>query len=329
MRLSSVYEEYGELKPYSITPVSKSLYFNPDFPICTYNCDQNAVPYFYLHKSKKGECYYQFLLRKIAIEGFEEFYDISTPFDYGGFYCTNKDILPDFFSYFDQFCKKNNIVSEFLRFCPTYKFPFEIISQHIDTVKIADHFYINLNENYESFFSSGRKRNIKRALSKEHEFIKGDLNSFYELYESTMNRVNASSYFYFPKSVLQKLIDKKFAEIYSLSYKNEICCSSVILLDGKIIYYFLGGSTDIPEKNDFNSLLFKYIADKFKKEDREMFFLGGGNSGVAEFKRRFTPNTLPYYIGKKIHIPKIYNEMVQSSDNTENNFFPQYRKKII
>lgn len=305
------------------------MYYQPEYISAVAPCDTGSVPMFFEYDGTEGRCYYQFLLRPITIKNFEQYQDIVTPFDYGGFYYSDKSVLPVFFEEFVHFCKEMNIVSEFIRFCPVYSLNYEIIEKHITTAHIADHYYVDLTSDYRLAFSKSRDRNINRALSLDCFFSPSDTATFCGLYKQTMDRIGANPYFYFPEQVLNSLVDNGFAEIHSIGIGGRAYCSAVTLTDGDTAYYFLGGSLDTPEKNDLNSLLFVRLFEKYQKEGVKTFFLGGGNRGVAEFKRRFTDKTVPYYIGRKIHDKEVYNELSELNKNKDNSFFPAYREKII
>lgn len=73
------------------------------------------------YESEDGRVEYLFLKRKIELSK-EEYYDIITPYGYGGplFFPESSEKLPkltsDFREEFEDYCKKNKIVSEFIRF---------------------------------------------------------------------------------------------------------------------------------------------------------------------------------------------------------------------
>ncbi len=259
----------------------------------------------------------------------ETFFDIITPFDYGGIHYTNKDLLKRFFKEFSFFCKKNNIISSFIRFAPTYSFDYNTISKFIDVQKINDLVYINLENDFEKNYSRGRKSNINKIEKLNFKVNIIDVKEFYNLYIESMNRNNANPYFYFDINVLKKLIDNKFGRVYGILI-DDILISSLMILDEKdCSYYFLGASSTVKLNLDANAMLFHQVALLLRQERQKKFFLGGGRKGVYEFKRRFSSHTLPYYIGTKIYNHNIYNKLVMRSSNENNNFFPKYREKTI
>jgi hypothetical protein len=273
--------------------------------------------------------YYNFIKRKIQKFENEKFYDIITPFDYGGIYYSSIDILPLFFEKFSLWCKENYIVSEFLRFDPCATFDFNIFSYYIDVKKINDLIYVDLSIEFWNFYSKGRKSDIAKTKKLSYKVFESSIDFFYDIYIETMERNGSHDYFYFNKQALSLLVKNDFARVFSISIDNQVLSSIMILDDECHSYYFLGSSKSDTISLDANALLIHEVALVLKNENRKMFFLGGGRDGVYNFKQRFSKKTLPYYIGKKIHNQSVYDDLVKLANKSENNFFPQYREKII
>lgn len=287
----------------------------------------------YTIKQKSQIISYNFIKRDISheLQWLEEgkYFDIITPFDYGGYYSTCKELYPDFFEAFSKFCQEENIVSEFIRFCPTYDFDFETIGHYIDLQKVNDLIYIDLTGDFWTSYSRGRKSNINKIMNYNYSIESIHIDDFYTLYKDTMNRNNAHSFFIFNLEGLSNLAMDGFARLYGIYLDNELV-SGLMLLDEKdISYYFLGATSSNLLSTHANALLFHKVALMLQKEGKKIFFLGGGRKGVYDFKRRFSNKTLPYYIGKKIHNQEVYNHLVNLTNSQENDFFPKYREKVI
>lgn len=292
-----------------------------------------GIPSCFQMNYKNHLAYYHFIKRDIAsvVHTLNQgmYFDIITPFDYGGYSFTCKEIIPHFFEAFSEYCKKENIVSEFIRFCPTYDFDFDVINEYIDLYKVNDLIYIDLATDFWNGYSRGRKSNINQIKKKAYSVQCIEMNDFYFLYKETMMRNQAHSYFYFDEISLQKLVDEKFARIFGI-YVDKMLVSSMIILDETdISYYFLGATSNSLLSSHANALLFHEVALMLQKEGQKKFFLGGGRVGVYDFKQRFSKKTLPYFIGKKVYNESVYNELVSITKRHDNNFFPRYREKII
>ena len=284
-------------------------------------------------KTDKGLVSYKFVKRDLgAIFNhlpMNKYFDIVTPFDYGGIEYSHESLLNEFFEKFEIFCKKNNIISSFIKFAPTYKFNFEIIKNFMNIKKVNDLIYINLEEEYKRHYSRGRKSNINKIKKLNYTIRNIEVKSFYTLYLESMDRNLANEYFYFDQSTLEQLVLKKFARIFAI-YIDDVLVSSIMVIDeSDCSYYFLGATYTNRLSINANALLFDEVFQILKKEKKKKFFLGGGREGVYEFKRRFSNKTLPYYIGSKIFNHNIYQELVKYNKMEQNDFFPQYRNKTI
>lgn len=294
---------------------------------------ENATPQYIEVSNNEGDfAYFQYLKRDISKEIKEleknKYFDIITPFDYGAFYYTNKEILEKLLKEFCKRCINENIISAFFRFNPLIKQDWNIINKYIDVKPIQEHIYIDLNEEYLNNFSKRKLRNIKKAQSLNPEFITNtNIEDFYNIYIDSMQRINATNYFLFSKESLKKL-HINFGRIFSLKYKNKVVTAIFIIEDSKNVYYFLGGTLKEFLPFGFNSLLFKLVCDYYKGH-KNLFFLGGGKDGLYKFKEEFSKDKKTFYIGNKVFDKNLYDKLTKRTKRTNNQFFPKYREKTI
>jgi hypothetical protein len=309
------------------------LYWNKDYAKCVETFEYGGVADSFKVQNGKDFVSFNFIKRDLSyiFDTLEKdtFFDITTPFDYGGFEYSNKDLLEIFFKEFTLFCEKNNIISSFIRFAPTYIFDVESVSKFMNIKKINDLIFIDLETDFWNNYSRGRKSNLNKINKLEFKINIIEIEKFYNLYLESMNRNNANKYFYFDKAILQNLVSSGFARVFGIFLEDRLISSIMILDEIDCSYYFLGASLTEKLSLDANAMLFHQISLLLQKEGQKKFFLGGGRAGVYEFKRRFSSSTLPYYIGMKIYNIDMYNKLVQLSQNQDNDFFPKYREKII
>jgi len=294
-----------------------------------------------------GEVQYKYLRRKIDIIYNEiQYYDIVSTYGYGGPVIieskNTEKLLAAFFEEFSKYCRKNNIVSEFIRF---HLFDNTEIREKFygETIQISTNVIRNLlltpDEIWRDFKPKVRK-NVKRALSKnlkiDIDTTGANLSDFLKIYYSTMDRNNATNYYYFPKEYFEELNDKlkgQYAYFHVL-LDNQIISTELVLYSDKYVYSFLGGTlSDYYDyrPNDF----LKYEIIKWSQETKKQYFvLGGGyeeNDGIFQYKRNFSPSeSARFYIGKKIHNFEVYNHLFKICSQEANfdhntNFFPAYR----
>jgi hypothetical protein len=309
------------------------LYKNKDYAAIVSAFENGGTSEIFEVKNENDRAFYSFIKRDISAEIFGvehgQYFDIITPFDYGGIYCSSPAILPIFFEKFSAWCKENSIVSEFIRFDPCEVFDIKTISSYIEIKKINELIYIDLTIDFWQCYSKGRKSDIARVKKEACDIYETTIESFYPLYLDSMIRNKAHDYFYFYKDALQNLVNEKFARVFAIAINERLMSSIIILDDNDRSYYFLGASQTDMINTDANTVLLHEVALRLKSEGRQKFFLGGGREGVYNFKQRFSKKTLPYYIGCKIHNKEVYDDLVRLAGRDENNFFPKYREKII
>lgn len=307
-----------------------NIYFDRLF--CeTSSCAENGgTAKTFTYNSADGICTYNFVLRDISavVPEIKEntLFDIITPFDYGGPHYDNESVLPEFFKEFSLWCADNSVVSEFIRFAPTYDFNFDIISRFMDTAKIGDHVYVSLKHKLTEQYSESRKRNVAKSEMRDVSFGTCSHEEFYSLYLRTMQRLSAHPYFHFSEVFIKQMAEN-FGQIFCIRDADIITHAILVLEEDDTAYYFLGASSG--DDTGLNSLLFHKTAQYYQEKGKHRFFLGGGSSGVYNFKRRFSKLTLPYYIGKKVHNHKEYDKLTEMTNREQNSFFPKYRERII
>lgn len=327
---------HGEINEDSIKFIKKNiqvkhLYHDPRYAQIVSNFEDNAIPYFFLLKDtiNTNFVYYQFIKKEIDTRVNDIiYYDIVAPFDYGEYYYNNTDLLDCFFERFHIFCKEENIVSEFIRFNPMTVQNIQLYKKHIDIAHIQDHIYIDLTQDYFRNMSRSKKSDIKKGLEADFSFIEDSIENFYIPYKETMKRIKASEYFFFDISDLKELVNNNFAKVFSIKHLNQTVISAMVLEGNKYCYYFLSGTRDNYHKFRLNPKLLNLIA-KYYKNKKEALFLAGGQGSLYKFKEEMSKDKMPYYIGKKIYNNDIYDMLTNITNNWDNNFFPQYRKKII
>ena len=281
--------------------------------------------------------------RKISgIEGLQKagagYFDILTPYGYGGL-LTNEYPIPDIFkAQYTDFCIKNRIVCEFVRFNPMTDNRAACIELY-DIRKLGNTVYIDL-KNWEHVWGNftGKNRNVIRKAIKEgvtvcHTDEPWIIDEFMEIYNSTMDRDSASNYYYFKKEYYQSLIDGlkgNFQFFYAIKDGN-IAAVSIIIYANKKMHYHLSASRKEFQKFAPTNLLLSEVCRYGVERGFESFHLGGGvgskEDSLYKFKKAFNKNNdKEYYIGKKIYDINKYNELVEKRTYiNDENFFPKYR----
>ncbi|MDQ1144596.1 hypothetical protein QE429_001423 [Bacillus sp. SORGH_AS 510] len=320
-----------------------------------YQCMGDGDPHLFFYEDERGnKVGYVFLKRKIndlpfANDLFDgEVYDIITPsYGYGGPLYDREDeqIVKQFREEFESYCQIENIICEFIRFHPLLQnqvFMGESVEASFDRETI----YIDLTKSKEEIFNEHHKnhqRNIKKTIKNGMEFkiFKNEdalevVEDFFQVYKETMDKLNASTYSYFSTQYIQDLLSqlKHHSMVGAVFYENQMVAASVCMYEGDSLHYHLGCSQKQFLHLGVNSYLLHKLALWGKDAGLVKFHLGGGHIGrdsLFQFKYRFNPNgLLPFYIGKKIHQPFKYDQLIQQwerfyGEQANEHFFPVYR----
>lgn len=342
--LSSIIED-EKIKWYEIWKQSeeKDVFLNPEYAILYNKCDEVAKCA--ILQTENTTIIYSFIQRKISTLNSEiDYYDIITPYGYGGAQYSgekSEKIEDEFNKKFEEWCRENNIVSEFIRFT---LFAENLIKYNGLIEENNLNIVCNLEKEEEDIWKEFKhkvRKNVKKAkdsnISIKIDEYGETLNEFIKIYYETMDRNNANSQYYFSEDYFKHIVDKLSGSymIINAIKDEKVISSELILLSNKSMYSFLGGTKS--EYFDYrpNDLL-KYEAILWgKKKGINYYVLGGGykrEDGIYKYKLAFEPNgTYIYKVGKRILNQNMYDiicdEKLKEKTNEEidKNYFPLYR----
>lgn len=267
-----------------------------------------------------------------------EWYDISTPYGYGGFWIEGEDytLLEE---EYEAYCKKSGFISEFVRFNLFSKYR-EIFNGTIEsrTNNVVRSLNLNIDDILMDFEHKVRK-NLKKAhragLEIEIDENGHRIGEFLDIYYGTMDRNDAKSYFYFPEIFFKSINNMTGNYVYiHVLYENKVISTELVLYGKKYSYSFLGGTIrdyfDL-RPNDF--LKFEIIKWA-KAKGLSHYILGGGygeDDGIFRYKKSFAPNGVcKYYTGTRVFSSEKYSRLMDIRNKEANfdqntKYFPQYR----
>ncbi|MBU9723459.1 MULTISPECIES: lipid II:glycine glycyltransferase FemX [Bacillaceae] len=312
----------------------------------------DGTPYLFYFKDGSSRLCYVVLLNDIAeISAYKGhiktgvYFDITTPYGYGGPIVEGefkKRNQAKFLTELSQYCRENNIITQFLRFHPLFQnqvymdsiceiFPIK------DTITMDTISSDTIQKNLHS-----KNQNMIRKAKKVGVEIKQDngerLDDFIRIYESTMDNNKASEYYYF-SSDYYEFLRKEMSENVSFFYackEEEIIGASIFLYNDQYMHYHLSGTQkEFREFASMNLLLYE-AALWAEKKGIKQFHLGGGVSAtdsLFKFKKQFNKNGYKhFYIGRNIFDEQVYNhllqirKMIDPKFNINNDKLIQYRK---
>jgi hypothetical protein len=289
---------------------------------------------------------YPFLINSINSLGYvldKEYFDIQGAYGYNGvlFSSLDNEFVYSFFNALESFCIQENIIAEFVRIGQFFDSKFHL-RNNFSILFNQKNIVINLlNDNLwkESYDYSTRK-NINKAIRYDLEFYKTSgeeisleyLEVFINLYKKTMLRNNADKYYYFNNEYFKNIASYlgNRALFYFVSYKKKLISCELVLTNGYNSYSFLGGTDSeyfYVRPNDF---LKHCIINDLKTNKGINFCLGGGTEGIFHFKESFCKSGVAaFYIGKKIHNPSVYDEVVAQWETKYPEKIDRYKNLVL
>lgn len=267
------------------------------------------------------------------------FFDIATPYGYGGWLVEgNAELYDEMFVAYEQYCRENNIISEFVRFHPMNQNQ-EGLENYYDVIPLGETVALDL-ENEDIIWENitSKNRNVIRKAIKNNVVIEKTSSSeiydtFMDIYNKTMDKDNAESYYYFNRdfytSIQKDLPDN--STVFYAKYDDKIIAASIMIYaNGRINYHLSGSVREYQNLAPTNLLLYETALWGRKNGYKSLYLGGGVGSGedsLFKFKRAFYRGDLHrFHIGKKIFLQDEYDKLVKMRKNLpESGFFPRYR----
>ena len=322
------------------------FYFNPNYARVYEGIE--GVSETFEFECEFGRIKNTYIKRKIPISVDDKcYYDIITPYGYGGpIICHVTDISKLMVCYkkaFTDYCISNNIVAEFIRF---HLFDNIDVRENFygEVVKASTNVVVNITPDYNAIwnnFDRKVRKNVNKAIKSDLSIIIENnikhLDDFMRIYNSTMDRNHATSYYYFHEDFFKNisiLLPNNFVYFHVLK-DNKIISTELVLFSVDYAYSFLGGTDTEYYEYRPNDFLKNEIIKWCVRENKKKFILGGGyklEDGIYRYKKCFTPDPdVDFYVGKCIYNNIIYDKLVDYRKNSDTNFdshsnyFPLYR----
>ena len=266
------------------------------------------------------------------------FYDASSPYGYNGIATNSSEqtFLDKAFEAFIYFCAEKKVIATFFRFHPF--FDTNVFTSSLDFyTQECPVVYIDLLKDKEVRWSqySAKTRNILRKCYKELIVEESNsLDTFLPLYYQTMQKNQASDFYYFEKEYFEELIEISEVKLFNVKRDDEIISSGFFFYSEDFVHYHLSANNTEFKKLNGNYMLLEHAADLGIRQKCKNFLLGGGRTssiddGLLRFKSKFSPSKLDFFIGGMIcndDLYKRYNEEWNTQFPERNDkYFLKYR----
>lgn len=329
--------------------IASDIYFDDNYGKLYEKADKGQAVIFQ-HESPYGKIKHQFIKRRIPadlLQEGEEYYDIVTPYGYGGpliLECddANKDeLVKSFCDAFTSYCKEEKIVSEFVRFHPIAEnaLDFKVVYNPIwDRNTLGTN--LVFDDPVQTEFSKSCRKSIRQAMNKgatyRITYQPENLKTFQDVYYATMKRNDATEYYFFDDEYFADCLKyyKDNILLIEVVYEDKVIAAGMYFLYDKMIHVHLSGTMSEYLYLSPAYVLRYALACWGKEHGYEIIHHGGGRSNAEDdslflFKKQFASQTkFDFYVGRKIWMPQKYSQIC--SDNgisEENTYFPAYRAK--
>lgn len=261
---------------------------------------------------------------EVFLQKYHQYYDISTVYGYGGPLVNNlsKSFVKKAWNCFDEWAQEEKVVAEFTRFSPysnNYLLAHPKASVELNR-KLAVSY---LPDSQEIFWQSldSKTRNMIRKAKKQGLYVEemplSCIKQFQELYNSTMDRNDASNFFYYDNQYYQELmaLGHNTLKLFGIYHQAKLVSAAIILIHNNCALYHLSATDSQYNSFGAGNLALWHISNYLIEQGVLFFSLGGGrttkpNDSLWRYKRSNAIGETSFYIGKRIINTTIYHEMV-------------------
>lgn len=313
----------------------------------------NGMPFLIYFENGRDRAVSVVFRRDVALDehmrgkiGKGRYYDIITPYGYGGFAGEVED-YGTLNREYNEYCLSNNYVCEFVRFAlfNDYYKHFKCIGDQHAVVENKTHNVVrSLDMPIEDIwmdFKQKVRKNVKRAQKNRLEIVAENtgehIDDFLDIYYGTMERSKADRQYYFSGQFYKRL--NRMADnimYFHVVHERKIISTELVIYGSENAYSYLGGTDskyfDLRPNDFLKWEIIKWAKDKGLKN----FVLGGGygsDDGIFQYKSSLAPHGIvDFYIGRRIFDMEAYDYLCRlrgveshSAELDKIGYFPEYR----
>ena len=278
-------------------------------------------------------------INKIGNKEVKGYYDLETPYGYGGIYCntSDNDFIKRAFDEYKERCKKENIIAEFFSFHPFNEFPVRNSNCFDISFKDREVVYLDLNKSEEDRwldYSSKIRTIIRRCYKDLVVEDTNDIDTFMSIYYETMEKNNARGFYFFDRTYFEKLLNIEGVKLLQVKLNDVVIAMSFFMLGDEIAHYHLSANKSEYLKYNANYLILEEGFKLAKNNGCKYFLLGGGRTpkeddNLFKFKSKFSKMTKGFYLAGNIYNKDIYIKYISIWEklNPDNKvkYFLKYR----
>lgn len=282
-------------------------------------------------------CYQKgsYIFKNVAIKSpipQSQYFDLSSPYGFGGYFTntSNSSFIQEALIAQSKEAQKQNIIAEFVRFHPLYpsSTSFSVLLPFFQTereiIEVQTDFKTRWNHYSSRIRGKIRKANNELCITQSQ-----DISKFHQLYTQTMQRSQASEFYFFNFEYFKKLFRLKNCISLEAKSQDITCAMALFFYDEYCSYYHFGANSNSSIITNLNPMcaIFETFFQIAQSKGIRSCILGGGRSSSPQdslflFKKQFSPISKPFYIGGNIYNQEIYQELCAPFNNP---YFLKYR----
>ncbi|ALW87107.1 hypothetical protein AUC43_19725 [Hymenobacter sedentarius] len=225
---------------------------------------------------------------------------------------------------YSAWCREQGIIAEIIRFNPILRNDaVYALSSTIEVFKAKDIVVVACNPNEEAqlaSFSTKCRSSVKRGI-RDCTFEKLDKttnwDAFVAFYMASLHRIGADPRWSFSPEFFARAAQSSVFQVYAVRHEDKLASVSLVIEHPLAGYYFLAASSEQPVQGA-NEYLVYGISQRLAQMGCPRLVLGGGNSAdeddaLLRFKKKFAPALIPLMLGKLVHEPQAFNQLVAAA----------------
>lgn len=300
----------------------RDIYFTRQYCKMEQEKEQGMAQLFVYEEGNENIGVYPFIKHQINHPRLQEqYYDIETPYGYGGpvTMCADSSFTSRFENSFLEYCKNENIIAEFVRFHPLIENE-HVFQKNIEVLHNRSTVWLDLTESIDHIWMNevtAQNRNTIRKCEKNQLYVEvsNRYDTFIEIYNETMQKVGAEAFYFFGQQYYEQIKENASYVLFEVKQGEATLAAAIFMGYGQYFHYHLSGSRKEFLKLAPNNILL-WEAIKYAKEQgyKKMHFGGGltdsKEDNLFRFKSKFSKTSAEFYIGKRIHNKEVYEMLI-------------------
>lgn len=268
--------------------------------------------------------------------------DAISPYGYPGILATgDARLLARCATAFRDAAHAAGIVTVFLRLNPFLAQP----SEALDSLGLVERggpvVYIDLTRTPDELWAQTRanhRTGIRKLQRDGFQVVMDDwerYQAFIDLYTITMQRVEATQYYFFPASYfadLRRELGDRLHLCTVVAPDGSVASAGIFFVTGGMVHYHLGGTAEAHLRHAPSKLMFHHVSRWAQERGERALHLGGGLGAMEDslfnFKAGFSPLRAGFHTCRVVVDPERYASLVGPQEASElSGYFPAYRRQ--